>query len=89
MSVYRTKALHKQFSESAHFRKFPVTQYEIFNCAQLLLFYVVIMCLHDYDTKAEAQGSKGICYRFTTHKIRITFKPKKYFVITVANFLES
>lgn len=39
MSIYRTKALHKQFSENAHFKKFPVTQYEIFNYAQLLLFH--------------------------------------------------
>lgn len=39
MSIYRTKALHKQFSENAQFKKFPVTQYEIYNYAQLLLFY--------------------------------------------------
>lgn len=35
MFIYRTKASHNQFSENAHFGKLSVTQYEIFNYAQL------------------------------------------------------
>lgn len=53
MSVYRTKALHKQFSESAHFRNFPVIQYEIFNFAQLWLFYPWVFIMIQKQRKPE------------------------------------
>lgn len=60
MSVYGTKALHKQFSESTHFRKFPVTQYKIFNYAQVLFYpWVFIMTQKQKKPKEAKVFSTG------------------------------
>lgn len=65
MFVYRTKALHKQFSENAHFGKFSITQYEIFSYAQLSIFYPG--SLLGYKSRKKAWGSKDILNGFTMY----------------------
>ena len=86
MFVYRTKALHKHFSENAHFGKLSITQYKIFNYAQLWIFYSG--SLLGYKTRRKPEEAK-VFSTGSSRIIRITCELKKDFVITVATFLES